>query len=347
MDINRINPIQDRRWEQLLGVHPGASVFHTSAWLEALRRTYGYEPLVFTTSPFSALITNAIIFCRVESWLTGPRLISVPFADHCQPLFNSEKDRDRLAKCFPKIAEQEHCDYLELRLRDPDAMAAVSRGLTSSATFAHHILDLRPDLSTLFGRFHKSCFQRKIKRAERERVVYAAGRSDQILNQFYGLLVMTRRRHGVPPQPLAWFRNLRECFGEAFKIGVALLNDRPIASILTLKYKDAVVYKYGGSDAGSHSLGAMPYLFWQIIQEAKAEGGKELDLGRSDLDGVGLIAFKDHMGATRRSLHYYRHPAQFATPGVLSSLMRHSKISAHLPSLLFKAVGNLVYRHLG
>jgi hypothetical protein len=345
MEINRINPLQDRRWEQLLGMHPGATVFHTPAWLEALRRTYRYEPVAFTTSPFSAPLTNAIVFCRVQSWLTGHRLVSLPFADHCQPLLHSGNNRDELAGFLPKIAEQEHCDYFELRPLLPDA--TVSCGLAQSATFVHHVLDLRPDLPTLFNRFHKSCFQRKIKRAEREGLTYMAGRSNLILQQFYTLLVLTRRRHGMPPQPFAWFRNLHECFGEAFKIGVALLNDRPIASILTLKYKDAVVYKYGGSDAGSHSLGTMPYLFWQIIQEAKAEGAKELDLGRSDLDGVGLIAFKDHMGATRRSLQYYRHPAQFATPGVLSGLMRHSKISAHLPSVLFKAVGNLVYRHLG
>src|SRR5207248_6328452 len=101
-------------------------------------------------------------------------------------------------------------------------------------------------------------------------LAYVSGRSDAMLQQFYELLVMTRRRHGVPPQPLAWFRNLRDCFGEVFKIRVTSLNQRPIASIITLHYKKSVVYKYGGSNAAVHALGAMPFLFWQTILEAKS-----------------------------------------------------------------------------
>ena len=55
-------------------------------------------------------------------------------------------------------------------------------------------------------------------------------------------------------------------------------------------------------------LGGMPFLFWRLIQDARARGFAELDLGRSDVDQPGLIAFKDHLGATRSTLTYYRYP---------------------------------------
>ena len=71
--------------------HPKASVFHTPAWLQALRWTYGDEPVVFTTSPPTAELTNGVVFCRVKSWLTGRRLISLPFSDHCEPLCDSSR----------------------------------------------------------------------------------------------------------------------------------------------------------------------------------------------------------------------------------------------------------------
>ena len=45
------DPLTDRRWPTLVGEHPLASVFHTQEWLEALRRTYGYAPVAYTTSP--------------------------------------------------------------------------------------------------------------------------------------------------------------------------------------------------------------------------------------------------------------------------------------------------------
>jgi CelD/BcsL family acetyltransferase involved in cellulose biosynthesis len=348
MDINRVNPLQDRRWKQLLQTHPAASVFRTPAWLDALRRTYGYEPVAFTTSSPSEPITDAIVFCRVQSWLTGSRLVSVPFADHCQTLFCSDEGRHKLTEFLPNIPEQEHCDYIELRLLDPAKVSAnFHSSLARSATFAYHWLDLRPEAAVLYSHFHKSCFQRKIKRAEREGLAYATGTSDAMLQNFYRLLVMTRRRHGVPPQPLAWFRNLRDCFDEAFQLRMALLEKRPIAGIITLQHNNTVVYKYGGSDASFHKLGAMPFLFWQTIQQAKSQGATELDLGRSDSDRLGLIAFKDHMGAASKALTYFRHPAEAAQTAGLGRLMRNQHVAAHLPNALLKAAGNFLYRHIG
>jgi len=350
METYRIDPIQDHRWEQFLQTHPGASVFHTPAWLNALRGTYGYEPAVFSTSAPTHPIRSGLAFCRVQSWLTGSRLVSVPFADHCQPLFNANEDGCSLTAFLPRLVEQEHCDYVEVRLLTPEALRPTQNGLARSATFLHHSLDLSLPLPALFDRLHKSCFQRRIRRAEKEGLTYAEGTSESLLQQFYSLLVLTRRRHGVPPQPLAWFRNLRDCFGDAIKIGVASQDSRPIASMLTLQYKTTVVYKYGCSDAAFHRFGAMPFLFWQTIQRAKAEGATEFDLGRSDVGDWGLIAFKNHLGAAATPLTYYRYPAISAAPAVLSGFMHHRRVSAvfaHLPSVLLRAAANFIYRHIG
>jgi hypothetical protein len=350
MEIYRIDPIQDHRWEQFLQTHPGASVFHTPAWLKALRGTYGYEPGVFTTSAPTHPIRNGLAFCRVQSWLTGSRVVSVPFSDHCQPLFSESEDGRSLAAVLPRLVEQEHCDYVEVRLLTPEGLGPAQNGLTRSATYLHHALDLRPPLPALFDRLHKSCFQRRIRRAEKTGLTYEEGTSDSLLRQFYCLLVLTRRRHGLPAPPLAWFRNLRDCFGDAIKIGVASKNSRPGASMLTLQYKTTVVYKYGCSDAALHSFGAMPFLFWQTIRRAKAEGAAEFDLGRSDVDDGGLIAFKNRLGAAATPLTYYRYPAISAAPAVLSRFVRHRRASAvfrHLPRVLLRAASNLLYRHIG
>ncbi len=103
---------------------------------------------------------------------------------------------------------------------------------------------------------------------------YEVGTSERLLSSFYGLLRLTRRRHGLPPQPLAWFRNLVACLGDKLAIHVASKDGLPIASILTLSFKKTMVYKYGGSDAAHHRLGGMPFLFWQAIQRAKARGSR-------------------------------------------------------------------------
>ena len=80
------NPLNDARWPEFLERHPDASIFHTRAWLEALYRTYGYEPVAYTTSGPASDLTDAIVFCKVDSWLTGKRLVSLPFFEHLMNL---------------------------------------------------------------------------------------------------------------------------------------------------------------------------------------------------------------------------------------------------------------------
>src|ERR1700693_4673560 len=78
-----LDPLRDPRWLELIKKHPAASVFHSREWLSALRLAYGYEPVVYTNCEPSAELTSGIVFCKVRSWLTGRRLVSLPFSDHC------------------------------------------------------------------------------------------------------------------------------------------------------------------------------------------------------------------------------------------------------------------------
>ena len=80
------DPIAERGWSELLERHPEASIFHSAGWLNTLRQTYGYQPFVVTTSKGSAL-DNGLVACRVKGWKSS-RIVSLPFSDHCQPLFD-------------------------------------------------------------------------------------------------------------------------------------------------------------------------------------------------------------------------------------------------------------------
>ena len=67
--VTALDPLTDTRWEDLLQRHPRASVFHSPGWLEALKRTYGYEPIVLTTTTGGAL-ENGLALCRVRGWMS-------------------------------------------------------------------------------------------------------------------------------------------------------------------------------------------------------------------------------------------------------------------------------------
>ena len=210
-----------------------------------------------------------------------------------------------------------------------------------SLTYYFHNIDLRESTKELFSRFHKDCVQRKIRRSERENLKYEEGTSDDLLFKFYGLLVQTRRRHCLPPQPLRWFKSLVACFGKQVKIRIASQNGMPIASIITLSQNRTITYKYGCSDARFHKLGGMALLFWRTIQEAKAEGFDELDLGRSEPDNAGLVAFKESWGASKTELAYWVYPGKIrAHPGKWQRRLVQSVVSV-LPDVALKTVGRL------
>jgi len=341
----RINPLQDPRWKSFTDWHPEASIFHTAGWLEALQSSYGYIPNVLTTSAPGTPLQDGLPFCEVRSVLTGNRLVSLPFSDHCQPLVSHPDAFDAFVAIMTESIERQRWKFFELRpitySPRPDS------GFAVSGSFCFHRVDLRPSEQSVFKRFDKDCVQRKIRRAERESLIYEEGHSDKLLRCFYKLNMMTRRRHGLPPQPLKWFRSLIAALGKDLQIRIAFKDDIPIASILTLTYKKKMVYKYGGSDLRYSNLGGNALVFWGAIQDAKAKGIEEFDLGRSDLDNEGLVIFKDRWGAERSSLNYWRYPGSMSGSRTGNLIRKTKHLVAVAPEISLKMVSNLLYRHMG
>jgi hypothetical protein len=321
-------------------------VFHTTGWLEALQRTYGYEPAALTTSPPAAELRNALVFCRIRSWMTGRRLVSLPFSDHCEPLIDETERLEPFCEALRGEQREKGWRYVELR---PSSPAAPVAGFDVSETFCLHLLDLRPGPDALLAACHKDSVQRKIRRAEREGLTCEQGRSEELLRRFYRLLVMTRRRHQLPPQPFNWFRNLAACCRKSLNVRIASRGSCPVAGMITLRLRHTVVYKYGASDAAFHALGGMHFLFWKAITAACAEGATMFDFGRSDTDQEGLLTFKDRWGAARVPLSYWRHPAfqTGASPFRKWIDACASRAFFHAPDGIRVAAGALLYKHIG
>lgn len=343
-DVNRLDPLTDSRWFDLTAKHPDASVFHQSGWIRALAETYGYEPLVLTTAGPSQQLENGIVLCRLNSWLTGNRLVSLPFSDHCEPLLDSAKTTQAFMNTLRGYAAL--LRYVEFRPLFP--ICSPSMGLEPAGSYCFHELDLGPSLNQIFNKMHANSYRRKIRRAEREALSYESGRSTRLLADFYRLLLKTRRRHRLIPQPFRWFINLVKYMGDSLQIRLARKDGEPVAAMLTLRHASKVVYKYGCSDEAHHHRGGTPFLFWKLIEESKTSGAASIDLGRSDLDNPGLILFKDRLGATRRTLTYYRYANPNHRPATSSWKFRGAlAIFANLPDAFLSAAGGCFYKHLG
>ena len=340
-----MNPLCDPRWATLVASHPRGSVFHSTNWLRALRATYGYEPLAVTACPPGTVLTSGIVFCGVRSWLTSRRFVSLPFSDHCEPLVCNSTELDDLLVHMKQYVDSNKWKYIEIRTAA--YRPGSQTGLSTNADYSLHRLDLHKNLQELFHSFHKDCIQRKIRRAEREKLHYEEGASERLLQAFYKLLIITRRRQCLPAQPLSWFRGLIAEFGEDLKIRVASKEGVPVASILTLTHKRSMVYKYGCSDAQLHRLGGVPFLFWNAIQDAKGKGCEEFELGRSDCNNVGLISFKERWGAARTELRSWTYPHRPAPNPSRRQMAILGRLVPLTPTFALQIVGKLFYGHAG
>lgn len=112
-----VDPLADRRWKNFVERHPHSSIFHTSGWLEALHRTYRYEPVVYTTSSLRSELTKGLVSCCVLSWISGKMLVSLPFSDHCNPLLENEIGGTSMVEELCREQASGDGWYVELRPR--------------------------------------------------------------------------------------------------------------------------------------------------------------------------------------------------------------------------------------
>ena len=347
LEAYEFDPTRDPRWVAFVEKHPSASVFHGAAWLKALQKTYRYEPVAFTTSPPSVPLKNALVFCQINSWLTGRRLVSLPFSDHCEPLCDSSKELEFLVHHLQSNLSHRKWRYLEVRPATA-RFGEVRGGFSPTARYFLHIIDLRHDPDALFCSFDRDSVQRRIQRAERAGLIEKCGTSEELVRDFYRLFVLTRRRHRLPPIPRNWFRNLIQDHSLGMTIRVAYSNTKPIAAILTLGFRDVVYYKYGCSDHAFNNLGGMPWLLWNAIVAAKSSGALQFDMGRTDEAHTGLLAFKNHWVPEPRELLYWSFPAASAVGPAHGWKMRTAqRIFSAMPDSLLVIAGKLFYRHIG
>lgn len=339
------DPLSDRRWDSFVSSEPRSSAFHSKAWLLALNRTYQYQPVAFTTSAPGEALQNAIVFCRVKSWITGKRLVSLPFSDHCEPLVAGVEQLNSLLVPARKELQGGEIKYVDIR----PLSLEFTEGLADAESYFLHVLDLRPPVEELYKKLHGDSIRRKIQRAEREKLELEIGSSEAILAEFYNLHVITRQRQQLPPHPLAWFRNVLACLGEDAQIRITRKDGVAIASIFSIAHKQKMVYKYGCSDAHSHNLGGMQFVFWDLIRKAKENGFTELDFGRSECSNTGLVTFKDRWGGRRQTIRYLRYPHRVAAPDGNPSIFMDlgKKVFSRCPQSVLRLAGNLLYPHVG
>ncbi len=340
-----IDPRIDRSWDASIAQHPEATIFHTSAWAKVLCDTYGHMPLYFRFS--SAGQQNVLLpLMEVASPFTGRRGVSLPFSDFCAPLFFGDSSSDpALAERLATLSRERNWKYFELR-STPNASSA----LVPNKTFYAHKLDLQKPASELLENFD-SAARRAIRKAERSSLSAKISRDENAIEQFFQLHVRTRRRHGIPPQPRAFFQNIDRHIvqrGLGFIVLVSL-EARPIAAAVFFHFGKRALFKFGASDERYQAHRSNNRLMWEGIKHCADLGLTTLHLGRTDVGQEGLRRFKLSLGAEEEMLRYFRFNISTSSWMAESPTFPRSLPGAvfrRLPLTVNQLAGTMLYPHL-
>jgi hypothetical protein len=342
-EVRRVDPISSPDWDVDLSGCPAASFFHGSSWARVLKDTYGFEPYYLVVRPPDGTL-SFLPLMEIDSPLTGKRGVSLPFTDECSPICADSGTFKALHAAAMTLGKQRGWKYIECRGGLP-----LYGDATPSVSFYRHRLDLSQGESALWDKCDSSV-RRAIRKAEQAGLTVEFSREKAALRDFYGLFCKTRRRHGVPPQPMAFFSNIhRQVLSKNQGLVLTVkINDKPIASAIYFHYRRTVIYKFGASDVSFQHLRPNNLVMWEAIKRHTAEGFQNLDFGRTSLTNEGLRNFKQSWGTAEDRIDYIRQDCRtgryLETKDAASGL--HTRFMAVLPDPLFRLVGSLLYKHV-
>ena len=266
-----------------------------------------------------------------------------PFTDFCDPLFFNGCDSAIVSRPLCELARN------ELGISKFRGGSSAAPWATPSLTFYGHSLDLRSGPEALFSGFAGSV-RRAIRKAQLCDLDVQISQSHEALLDFYRIHIRTRRRHGLPPQPISFFTNIYDLIikpGLGFVV-LGSTGSRTVAAAVFFHMGEKAVYKFAASDERCQDLRGNNLVMWKAIEFLVQNGFESLHLGRTSLENEGLRRFKRAWGTAEGMIEYYRFDTRanhwITARDNVSGF--HNTVFARLPLVVNRLMGAMIYPHL-
>jgi lipid II:glycine glycyltransferase (peptidoglycan interpeptide bridge formation enzyme) len=272
--------------------------------------------------------------------------VSLPFSDYCEPISSDEAEFTEVFESLVKFGRQSGWRYVEIR----GSNSSISR-LPHFAYHYGHVVDLAKGVDGIYAGLRDSN-RRNISKAQREGVKVSIDRSAESLQEYYRLHCITRRKHGLPPQPERFFGNIHAYVLEQGLgvVALARFGGRTVAGAVYVRLGKRALYKYGASDGAYHYLRANNMVMWEAIKWFAGRGFESLCLGRTEPGNRGLMQYKSGWGARKRIIKYYRYDTSrnvFLSDSSNPAYGVHNAVLTRMPVAVLRPLGKLLYKHVG
>lgn len=324
---------------RFLGQNEATTAFHRLEWGESVSRATGHR-LHLLLAEREGVPTALLPLHEVHSPLFGRALVSTGFAVG-GGFLGDEAEAEALFAAAQELARRVHCPSIELR-----------GGVLPQAPGWH----LKHDSHAGFVRAlaadddaQLSAIPRK-QRAEVRRglgngmvICVGCGAEDRAMH--YAVYAESVRNLGTPVFPRRLFDAVLDAFGDDADILTVMNDGRPVASVLSLYHRGAVMPYWGGGTHGARALRANDVMYYELMLHARRRGCDRFDFGRSKTK-TGAYHFKRNWGFDPQPLSYASWTADGVPPRDVNPLSPRYKAKIalwqKLPLALANRIGPLI-----
>ena len=343
MQLQIINPLEYPNWDELVLTNDDYSFFHSSSWARVLCESYKYKPLYFTSIE-NGKLSDLIPVMEVRSPLTGRRGVSLPFTDYCQPIVTDKSHFNEIIDEIISYGKKAGWKYIEWRGGESHFQNKIH-----SSFYYGHTLDLTKSEQELLSSFRSST-KRNIKKATKEGVNVKILNSLESIKAFSRLNSITRKHHGLPPQPWYFFKKVYEHIiskKNGFVV-LASFRKKTIAGAVYFHFGEKVIFKFGASERSYQHLRPNNLVMWEAIKWSARNDFGSFNFGRTEAENDGLLQFKRGWGAQEQSIKYYKYDLKKeAFVKDHPPYQTYCNLFRKMPVPLLKVAGSVSYKHIG
>jgi FemAB-related protein (PEP-CTERM system-associated) len=206
-------------------------------------------------------------------------------------------------------------------------------------------LNLPENSEELFNSY-KSKFRNDIKKPFRNALEFKIG-GRELLNDFYHIFSVNMRDLGSPVHSLRLFENIFSSFQDKAHIGAVYKDNKPVAAIFTIGFRDILANPWASSLREYKSLNVNIFQYWKMLEYGCDYKYKIFDFGRSAPEDS-TFKFKKKWGAVPYPLFWENFSIKYK-----ENISEKSKFSKFIkywqktPVFITKTVGPPIRKNIG
>lgn len=318
---------------RFLAEHPDTTAFHRREWLDAVEQSTGHIAHVLLSEQDGA-IRAVLPLHEVHSPLFGRALVSTGFGVGGGVVGEGDA---ALFAAAQELAVRLNCPSLELR---GGPLPEAPGWHVKTDSHAGFVMPLAADDDAQLLTIPRK--QRaEVRRGLGHAMEVRTGRSANDRAMHYAVYAESVRNLGTPVFPKRLFDAVMDAFGEDADILTVLHEGQPLASVLNLYHRGAVMPYWGGGVFAARTMRANDVMYYALMNHARGRGCDRFDFGRSKVD-TGAYHFKRNWGFTAEPLSYAHWTADGQAPRDVNPLSPRYQAKIRLWQKLPLSVANRI-----